>query len=68
MSKEIVDKKDFIKWGREGGKKGASKRWSKRYDLLEELSKFTTNEQQRKYIKWPTKYLEELLWWVRKVN
>lgn len=49
---------------KELGKKGSDKRWAKRYEMLVELSKKVDKQSHNKYMKWPTKYLVELLRYV----
>ena len=43
------------------GKKGADKTWAKRNETISQLSAYHDKEFQNKILKWPTKYLDELL-------
>ena len=46
---------------KEMGKKGLDARWGSRYELLLELSKLTTNEEQKLYLTWRTTHLKVFL-------
>lgn len=56
-------KQQFKEWG----KKGSDKRYATRYEILVELSKHYSKEEQNFIMKWPTKYLVELLKVVQKI-
>mgnify|MGYP001590969223 CR=1 FL=1 len=43
------------------GKAGAEKRWATRFEILTALSGKVDKEIHNKFMKWPTKYLVELL-------
>ena len=45
----------------EGGKKGAAISHAKRYEVLKQLSGYTTKTFQNELLRWPTRYLEDLL-------